>query len=176
MKKVILFLFVLIGVVGNNKLYAQMEAAQQIKWDVVKAVDCNMSQDMAWRVISDPEMFKRASNGYITSVSSTEPTSRVIAFSNGNKRSENITQFDKENRFIVIQFNKESLPQGITSAMITIFAKGNDEKSNITWRAKAEGSKEAKVALMEQLKVEFDNYAIGFAGFAKRIIPAMKMQ
>lgn len=175
MKKVILCLFVLICVFGKKELHAQLGAAQPMKWDVVKNVDCNMSSDVVWDILNDADLLKRASNGYITSVKTTEPTSRAIAFSNGRTRAESIAQSDKENKFMVININKESLPQGVSSAVIAIFAKGEDKKTNITWRARIEGDGEGKQALIDQLKAEFDNYAIGFEKIAKNSIPAAVM-
>jgi len=175
MKKVIVSLFVLICILGKKELHAQMGAAQQIKWDVVKDVDCNMSPDVVWNFLNDTVMLKRASNGYVTSIKTTDPTSRIIVFSNGSTRSENILQSEKENKIMVMDINKESLPQGITSEEIAIFVKGDDKKSTITWRAKIEGNKEGKQTLINQLKAEFDDYAIGFEKIAENTIPAATM-
>jgi hypothetical protein len=177
MKKILLSLLLLIGLSGV-KTYAQMEAAQKIKWDLEKNVDVNMEMDMVWDIFSNNDLLKKASNGYvsdITVIDANMPVSRKIVFANGGSRLENITQSEAHNKLIAIDFADSNLPKGIKSAQYAIFIKAKDSKTNVMWRAIIKGEAEAKKALIAQLTAEFDSYAVGLEKMTKKVIPAAKM-
>lgn len=177
MKKILLSLLLLIGLSGV-KTYAQMEAAQKIKWDLEKNVDVNVEMDMVWDIFSNNDLLKKASNGYIsdiTVIDANMPVSRKIVFANGGSRLENITQSEAHNKLIAIDFADSNLPKGIKSAQYAIFIKAKDSKTNVMWRAIIKGEAEAKKALIAQLTAEFDSYAVGLEKMTKRVIPAAKM-
>ncbi|WP_316788288.1 SRPBCC family protein [Pedobacter frigoris] len=177
MKKIILSLLFLTSLT-SVKTYAQMGAAQAVKWDISKSVDINMELDMTWEVFSNNEMLKKASNGYVSSIEvldANSPVSRKIVFSNGGSRIENITQNEPHNRLIAIDFADTNLPKGIKSAEFAIFIKAKDSKTNVTWRALIKGDEEAKKALIAQLTAEFDSYALGLEKMTKKSIPAARM-
>ena len=177
MKKILLSLLLLIGLSGV-KTYAQMEAAQKIKWDIEKNVDVNMEMDMVWDIFSNNDLLKKASNGYvsdITVIDANMPVSRKIVFANGGSRLENITQSEAHNKLIAIDFADSNLPKGIKSAQYAIFIKAKDSKTNVMWRAIIKGEAEAKKALIAQLTAEFESYAAGLEKMTKKVIPAAKL-
>lgn len=177
MKKILLSLLLLIGLSGV-KTYAQMEAAQKIKWDIEKDVDVNMEMDMVWDIFSNNDLLKKASNGYvsnITVIDANMPVSRNIVFANGGSRLENITQSEAHNKLIAIDFADSNLPKGIKSAQYAIFIKAKDSKTNVMWRVIIKGETEAKKALIAQLTAEFESYAAGLEKMTKKVIPAAKL-
>jgi len=177
MKKIILSLLLLTSL-SAVKTYAQMEAAQKVKWDVDKSVDINMELDMTWEVFSNNDLLKKASNGYVSAIEvidANAPVSRKIVFANGGSRVENITQSEPHNKLIAIDFSDTNLPKGIKAAQFAIFLKAKDSKTNVTWRALVKGDGEAKKALIAQLTAEFDSYAAGLEKMTKKTIPAARM-
>ena len=166
MKKITIALFLILGLIGGKKVWAQMAGAQKVTWDVEIRVDVKAAKGDVWRFINDNEKLQYYSNGYVKSVKTIDEelvVSRDIVFSNGKKRSETIVQTDYVNKFMVIKINKASLPKGIKNAEIAIFTKEiDDENSNIQWLAKIEGNKSKKKILIKQLKAEFESYAKGF--------------
>lgn len=177
MKKIILSVLLLIGLSGV-KTYAQMEAAQKVKWDVEKSVDLNMEADAVWDIFNNNDLLKKASNGYVTEISVIDanmPISRKIVFANGGSRSELITQNEAHNKLIAIDFSDTGLPKGIKSAQYAIFIKAKDGKANVAWGALVKGDAEAKKALIEQLTAEFNSYAVGLDRLTKKSIPAARM-
>lgn|GEM_PF-1175722 len=177
MKKVLLSLLLLTSL-SAIKTNAQMAAAQQVKYDIVKNADIDMEADSLWQIFNNNELMKKASNGYISAIEVVDtnmPVSRKVVLSNGNSRIENITQNEPHNKFIVIQFSDSALPKGIKSAMMSVVLKAKDSKTNITWRALVKGDGEAKKALIAQLTSEFDSYVAGLDKMTKKSIPAMRM-
>lgn len=176
MKKIILSLLVLTGL-SAYKANAQMEAAQTVKWDITKEVSVNMEADAVWEIFSKPELLKKASNGFVTSIETDAnmPSSRKVTFADGSSRVENIDQNEPHNKLIAISLVDTSLPKGIKSAQIAIFIKATGEKAGITWRAMIKGNSEAKEALTKQLNAEFDAYAVGLNNMIKKTIPAARM-
>jgi carbon monoxide dehydrogenase subunit G len=177
MKKIILSLLLLTGL-SAIKANAQMGAAQKITYDVNKEATINMPQDQVWEVLNQPELLKKASNGYATSITVTDanfPVEREVTFADNSKRKETIKQLEQEHKFMVIQLGNDFLPKGVTEAEIVIFTKAKDEQCNITWKAKIKGNDEGKKALIEKLTAEFDSYAIGFDKLTKKSVPAMRM-
>jgi len=177
MKNILWSIFLLVGLTAT-KANAQMPSAQQVKWDASKEVELNMDVDTVWEIFQQPELLKRASNGYVTSVEVTDPkfsVSRKMVFANGTSRLENIVQNERQNKLMVIEFANASLPKGIKSAEIAIFIRAKDPKTKILWKAKATGDNEAKRLLMEQLSAEFDGYVAGFNKMGRKVIPAVKM-
>lgn len=177
MKKILLSLLLLIGLSGV-KTYAQMEAAQKVKWDLEKNADINMEMDMVWDIFSNNDLLKKASDGYvseITVIDANMPVSRKIVFANGGSRLENITQSEAHNKLIAIDFADNNLPKGIKAAQYAIFIKAKDSKTNVMWRVIIKGEAEAKKALIEQLSAEFESYAAGLQKMTKKVIPAAKM-
>lgn len=177
MKRIILSLMLLTGLSAITAK-AQMGEAQTIKWDVSKDVTLNISQDIAWEILNQPEMLVKASNGYVTSIVVTDakfPVSRDVFFADGSKRSETIKQMEKEHKFMVIQLAEASLPKGVKEAEFAIFTKAKGDLSTISWTALIIGNAEGKKALMEQLKAEFESYAAGFDKMAKNSVPATPM-
>jgi hypothetical protein len=167
----------ILGVLGGKSVYAQMGAAAPIKWDLSKEVAFNMEQSRAWEILNSPELLKIAANGYLTSMTISDPTfpvSRDLVFTDGTKRSESIVQLDQEYKFMKITINKASLPKGITEAEIIIFTRPKGDKTNIMWGAVLKGNEEAKKAMVGQLTAEFDSYVAGFEKMTKSI-PAMKL-
>jgi carbon monoxide dehydrogenase subunit G len=166
MKKTVILLSFVIGLIATKNVEAQMAAAGKIVWDVEINVDVKTSKGAVWRLINDNEQLQKHSNGYVKSVKTIDEelvVSKEIIFANGKKRTETIAQTDYVNKFMVIQINKSSLPKGIKNAEIAIFTKDiDDDNSNILWVAKIEGKKSSKQKLMDQLKAEFESYAIGF--------------
>jgi hypothetical protein len=177
MKKILLSLFILTSL-SAVKTYAQMGAAQKVKWDVEKNVEINMEMDMVWDIFTSNEQLQKASNGYVSAIEVIDPKfpmSRKITFSNGGNRFENITQSEAHNKLIAISFSDTNLPKGIKSAEYAIFIKAKDSKTSVMWRAKMQGNEEAKKALIAQLNAEFDSYAIGLEKLNKKSIPAARM-
>lgn len=155
-----------------------MEAAQTIKWDITKTVDINMPLDMTWEVFNNNDLFKKASDGYVSAIEVIDanmPVSRKIVFSNGSSRVENVMQNEPQNKLIAINFENANLPKGIKSAEYAIFLKDKNGKTNIVWRAMVKGDAEAKKALVTQLTAEFDSYAAGLDKMTKKSIPAARM-
>ena len=68
MKKIILVIFFINGIVGTHKVFAQMQNAQPIIWDIIKEVNINASQTSVWNFLNDVSMFKSLSNGFVSSV------------------------------------------------------------------------------------------------------------
>lgn len=176
MKKIILSLLLLTGL-SVVKTNAQMEAAQKVNWDVAKDITVNMEADAVWEIFNQPELLKKASNGYVTAIEkdANALSSRKITFSDGSSRMENIDQNEPHNKLIAISLVDTTLPKGIKSAQIAIFIKAKDEKASVTWRAMVKGDNEAKKALIAQLNTEFDNYATGLDKMTKKVIPAARM-
>lgn len=177
MKKILLSLLFLTSL-SAAKTYAQMAAAQKIKWDIEKNVEINMEMDMVWDIFTNNEQLQKASNGYVSAIEVVDPKfpmSRKITFSNGGNRFENITQSEAHNKLIAISFSDTHLPKGIKSAEYAIFIKAKDSKTSVMWRAKVQGNEEAKKALIAQLNAEFESYAIGLEKLNKKSIPAARM-
>lgn len=177
MKKIISAVLLLICLSGV-KTYAQMEAAQKIKWDVEKSTDVNMEMDAVWDIFSNNDLLKKASGGYVSAIEVVDanmPISRKIVFANGGTRLENITQSEAHNKLIAIDFADTNLPKGIKSAQYVLFIKAKDSKTNVMWRAVIKGDAEAKKALIAQLNAEFDSYATGLDAMTKKSIPAARM-
>ncbi|MCD0488570.1 hypothetical protein LPB86_10030 [Pedobacter sp. MC2016-14] len=177
MKNILWLLFLVLGLTAT-KASAQMPTAQQIKWDANKEVELSMDVDSVWEIFQRPELLKRASNGYVTSVEITDPkfpVSRKITFANGASRMENVVQNERQNKLMVIEFANASLPRGIKSAEIAIFIRLQDPTTKILWKAKATGDSEAKKILIEQLTAEFESYVAGFNKMSRKVIPAVKM-
>ncbi|TKC09423.1 hypothetical protein [Pedobacter frigoris] len=177
MKKIILSLLLLTGLTAI-KSYAQMEAAQKVKWDVEKGVEINMELDAIWEVFNNNELLKKASNGYVSAIEVIDaamPISRKIVFSNGDSRLESITQNEAHNKLIAISFDDTKLPKGIKAAQYAIFFKANGSKTNVMWRALVSGDGDGKQALVKQLNAEFDSYAAGLEKMTKKSIPAVRM-
>jgi len=77
---------------------------------------------------------------------------------------ESVVQSDAENKFMVIEFDEKSLPKEVSSVQIAIFTKEKDNSNSIiSWNARIDGDKIAKKVLIDQLKAEFDSYAIGYS-------------
>ncbi|WEK19928.1 MAG: SRPBCC family protein [Candidatus Pedobacter colombiensis] len=177
MKKIILSLLLLTGL-SVLKANAQMEAAQTVKWDVNKDVTVNMEADAVWKILSEPELLKKASNGYVTGIEVVDanmPISRKITFANGGSRLENVVQNEPHNKLMVMEFADTALPKGIKSAQIAIFTKAKDNQASVSWKAMFKGDSEAKKALTAQLTAEFDSYAAGLEKMTKKVIPAARM-
>lgn len=177
MKKIILSLLLLTGL-SAIKANAQMEAAQKINYEVNKEATINMPQDQVWEILNQPELLKKASNGYATSIKITDPTFpvvREVIFADGSKRTETVKQLEQEHKFMVIQVGNDYLPKGVTEAEIVIFTRNKDTQCLINWRAKIKGNNEGKKALVEKLTAEFNSYATGFDLLTKKAIPATRM-
>lgn len=177
MKKIILSILLLTGL-SAIKANAQMAAATKVKWDVEKDIVIDMEMDNVWDIFNNNELLKKASNGYTSAIEVIDanmPVSRKIIFSNGSSRIENITQNEAHNKLISINFSDTGLPKGIKSAEYAIFIKAKDSKTAVVWRAKINGSEEAKKALIAQLTAEFNSYATGLDKMTKKSIPATRM-
>jgi len=172
MKKTILSIFLILGIAGTNNIFAQMESARQITWDIVTKANVNASQYTSWKMLNDLSMIKSLSNGFVLSAEIIEGKkllTRNIVFADSSKRIESVVQTDIENMFLVIEIKKESLPKGVTSAEIAIFTKEKDnDNSIISWNAQIEGDETGKTELINQLKAEFDSYALGFSKIPKQ--------
>jgi hypothetical protein len=167
MKKIILVIFFINGIVGTHKVFAQMQNAQPIIWDIIKEVNINASQTSVWNFLNDVSMFKSLSNGFVSSadiVSGKNPLTLNLVFADGSNRLESVVQSDAENKFMVIEFDEKSLPKEVSSVQIAIFTKEKDNSNSIiSWNARIDGDKIAKKVLIDQLKAEFDSYAIGYS-------------
>lgn len=155
-----------------------MAAARPVNWDIAKSVDINMEFDNTWEIFNNNELLKKASNGYVTTIEvidASMPVSRKVIFANGSSRVENITQNEPHNKLMSMEFAETSLPKGIKSAMVVLFFKAKDAKTNIIWRALVKGDDEAKKALVAQLTTEIDSYAVGLDKMTKKVIPAARM-
>lgn len=155
-----------------------MGAAQKISYDIDKEIIINMPQDGVWEILNQPDLLKKASNGYVTSVTVTDanfPVEREVVFSDNSKRKESIKQLDKQYKFMVIQLGTESLPKGVNEAEIMIFTKDKDKQCQINWKALVKGNSEGKKALIEKLTAEFNSYAAGFEKLTKNVIPAASL-
>ena len=166
MKKTVIILLLTIGLIGINKVSAQMGTAQTITWDVEVETDVKASKGNVWSYLNHVEKLKSLSNGYVKSIKEIDEeivVSRDIVFSNGKQRSETITQTNVVEKFMVIKFKEKSLPKGVKKGTVGVFTKAiDDENTNIKWFARIEGKKSAKKALLVQLKTEFESYAKGF--------------
>ncbi|MNL23257.1 hypothetical protein D3C87_1446360 [compost metagenome] len=177
MKKIILSLLLLTSL-STVRTYAQMAAAQKVKWDIEKNVEINMEMDMVWEIFNNNEQLKKASNGYVSTIEVIDPNfpmSRKIVFSNGGSRIENITQNEAHNKLIAIDFSDTGLPKGIKAAQYAIFIKAKDNKTSVKWRALVKGDEETKKTLIAQLNAEFDSYALGLDKMTKKAVPATRM-
>ena len=167
MKRIILSICLILGIIGNNKIFAQMQNAQPITWDIVKEINVNASQNTVWKLLNDASMLKSLSNGFVSSadiVSSKNPLTINLVFSDSSNRLESVVQSDAENKFMVIEINKKSLPKDVTSVQIAIFTKVKDNSNSIiSWNARIDGDKIAKKVIIDKLKAEFDSYAIGYS-------------
>ncbi len=148
--------------IGVQKAHAQMEAAEPVKWDLTQECKLNISQDALWVILTDVKQLAPLSNGFVSSITDKGKNARVVTFADGSKRTENVTQSDTENKFMVIEFSKESLPEGISDAQIAIFTREQNDKSTLVWRVRITGKDKSKQSLIARLKEEFSNYQTGF--------------
>lgn len=171
LKKITLSLVIFLMAVGVKEVSAQMAAATPIKWDVTKVITIPMEQYDVWEILNDVERLQALSNGFATSIKiidANSPVEREVEFADASKRLETISQTDIINKFMVIKFDPKALPEGIKAAEIAVFTKSlDDDQAQISWNFKVEGGKKEKAALMEKIKAEFENYAIGFEKAAK---------
>jgi hypothetical protein len=159
-------LFLLLDTIGRNEVFEQMGNAQNRKWNIEKKVNVNAPQSSVWCFLNEVDMLVRFSNGYVASAEIAGkdfPLAMNFVFSNGYKRSVSVVQSDAENKFMVIEINKESLLKGVTNGLILIFTKAVDDgNSSINWAVKIDGENPGKQILIDQLKAEIESYAIGF--------------
>ncbi|MNE61339.1 hypothetical protein D3C80_1565470 [compost metagenome] len=104
------------------------------------------------------------------------PFDRVLTFSDGSKRIEQVDQIDKQHKFLSYRFKDESLPKGVVSVSIAVFTKNVNGSTEVKWHADIEGEKEAKKALVEQLNKEFDAYLSGLDNMIKNSVPAQGLE
>jgi carbon monoxide dehydrogenase subunit G len=158
--------FLLQDTIGGYEVFAQMGKAQKREWDIEKKVNVNASQSSVWCFLNEVDMLVRFSNGYVASAeikSKDFPLTMNFVFSNGYKRSVSVVQSDAENKFMVIEINKESLLKGVTNGLILIFIRAVDDgNSSVNWAVKIDGGNPGKQIVIDQLKAEIESYAIGF--------------
>ncbi|UKJ07645.1 hypothetical protein [Solitalea lacus] len=180
MKKII-SLIVLLGLIviaSPKPAQAQMAAAQQVSWDVSKIATVKAEQDAVWDLLSNLKEITVYGKGTVKSVEiigTSLPYDRVLTFSDGAKRKEQIDQIDQRYKFMAYRFKDESLPKGIEKVSIAVFTKDNNGNTEVKWLARIEGNKDAKMSLVEQLTKEAEVYLSGMANLFNNAIPAMKM-
>lgn len=166
MKKILLLCCILIGL-ATKPIYAQMAAAQQVQWAIDEKLEVPVQRDDLWAAMKDNSLVEKLSNGFVLSIVNKDdimPILREATFKDGSKREELLSQIEDQHRFLVFKLKDSSLPKGIKSAQFALFTKEKgDASSELNWRVHVEGSKDAKEALVQQLKTEIEAYKIGYA-------------
>lgn len=159
-------LFLSQGLALEGKVLVKMDSVQKREWIIEKNVNVNASQSYAWSILNDVNMLARLSNGYVVSaeiINKDFPLTINFKFSNGYKRSTSVVQSDTENKFMIIEINKESLLKGVKNCLILIFIRAMDDgNSCVNWAVKIDGDNPGKNILVDQLKAEIESYSIGF--------------
>lgn len=164
--KKIRLLFLLQGLDIHDEVFVKMDSVRKREWIIEKNVNVNASQSYVWSILNDVNMLVRLSNGYVVSaeiINEYFPRTINFIFSNDYKRSVSVVQSDAENKFMVMEINKESLLKGIKNCLILIFIRAVDNgNSSVNWAVKIDGDNPGKDILVEQLKAEIESYMIGF--------------
>lgn len=180
MNKIARIIVIVVALVSMKSAFAQMGAAQKVVWDVTKVTTIPADQMSVWELLSNPKNMEFYTKGFIKSVEikgTGLPLERIITFENGTTRTEEINQIEMQHKFMSYQLVGESLPKGLEDVSIAVFTKEKGETTEVSWMAMVLGNdKEAKKMLTDQLKVEFEKYAVGLTNLFKNAVPAAKMQ
>lgn len=183
MKKIVLLLSVMFGLVSSSSVYAQMAAAKKVEWSVHVELDVPIERDSLWSLLKDYSLVSKLSEGYITSVVNKDnihPILREVSFADGSKREELLTQVEEQHRFLAFKIKDTSLPKGIKSAEFAYFTKEIDNKnSKVSWLVRVEGDNEAKEAFIKRLNIEMQSYRAGYAKYLNakpKVVEMMRMQ
>jgi hypothetical protein len=164
--KKIRLLFPLQGLDIHDEVFVKMDSVRKREWIIEKTVNVNASQSYVWSILNDVNMLVRLSNGYVVSaeiINGYFPRIINFIFLNDYKRSVSVVQSDAENKFMVMEINKESLLKGIKNCLILIIIRAVDNgNSSVNWAVKIDGDNPGKDILVEQLKAEIESYMIGF--------------
>ncbi|MNK14974.1 Polyketide cyclase / dehydrase and lipid transport [compost metagenome] len=182
MKKIYSAILVLgfVALAGINPARAQaMGGAQVATWDVTKQTTVKADKQTVWKFISNSKDIEVYTKGFIKSVEikGTEvPFERIITFTDGTTRTEEIQQLQREGKFVSYQIKAESLPKGVKDVCLGLFiTKSNGDVTEVSWQAMIMGDNEAKKAFKAQLTAEFEKYAAGLTDFFNKATPAAKM-
>jgi len=147
------------------KGYAQMGSAKTVSWDVDVRFVVPVQQDSIWTVWKDYTLVPHISNGYVQRIVNEDnilPIRRQVYLSNGQKRTEILTQLDEQHKFLVYHIDESSLPEGLKLIQIAIFTKeGEDGKTELNCKAIVNGDKSVKNKVIEQIKAEIEQYQLG---------------
>jgi hypothetical protein len=159
------YLMILFFCVANYSCcFAQMEAAQKIRWDFDTTVKFNKPVPALWDAIKDPAQWAAISNGYITSIDvkgSTQNLKREITFADGSKRKDEVTQYQPEYKFIVLKIT-DPVPASITSNTLAFTAATEGEGvSTLHVFFRADGDEAQKTIFINALRKEIANYMEG---------------
>lgn len=182
MKKLVLLMGIMCGL-ASSSVYAQMAAAVRITPTVEAKLEVSVERDSLWSLMIDHSMVSQLSDGYILSIENKDniaPILREVKLKNGTTREELLTQFETQHRFYVSKFKDSSLPKGVKSAQIAVFARERKEGgAEIVWDVIINGDKEAKELLRQQMEAEVQAYKAGFAKYLNaksQAVPMMRMQ
>ena len=182
MKKVLLLCCVLIGF-ATRPIYAQMAAAVRITPTVEDRLEVPVERDSLWSLMIDNSLVSQLSGGYVLSIENKDniaPILREVKLQDGTIREELLSQFEVQNRFYVSRFKDSSLPKGIKSVQLAVFAREKKEESaEIVWDVNIDGEKDAKELLRQQMTAEVQAYKAGFTKNLKaksQTVPMMRMQ
>ncbi|MDR2284375.1 MAG: hypothetical protein LBE37_14245 [Sphingobacterium sp.] len=181
MKKHIFLVTFVLTFLGLSSSNAQMAAAVRITPTVEDKLEVSVERDSLWSLMIDYSMVSQLSEGYVVSIENKDdiaPILREVKLKNGSIREELLTQFEQQNRFYVSRFKDSSLPKGVKSVQIAVFAREKKEGgSQIVWDVLIEGDKEAKESLKQQMTAEVQAYKAGFAKYlsgAAKAVPMMQ--
>ncbi|NML23910.1 hypothetical protein HHL16_23720 [Pseudoflavitalea sp. G-6-1-2] len=163
MKKIKLIAGLLMAACGTAT--AQMGEAQKITFDKDTTVNFNVSVDAVWKLVKDPAKWNELSNGHISSISTKGSLEtallRTISFADGTTRTDEVSQFMPEYKFIVNRV-VAPLPKGVTEN-IYMFSLVNEEGkgTQMKYSIKVDGSEPGKQQLLAALIKEMDAFLRG---------------
>ena len=116
-----------------------------------------MPRDEVWELLKEPSQWSEISNGHIARVVIKKLGSgmkKEIVFADSSRRFDFITQYQPEYRFIVTEVTKP-IPEGVTQNLFAVVVNAVTESScSFIYRIKVEGSEQAKLQLLNELKIE----------------------
>jgi len=174
-----MFVFGFIVIANVKPAQAQeMGAAQKVQWDITKETTMKIDQETVWELLSNLKHIGSYTKDFIKSVEvkgTSLPFDRILTFTDGTTRSEQIEQIERQHKFISYKISAQSLPKGLKDVTIGIFTKAKGESTEVSWLALIEGEKDAKKAFIAQLTAEFEKYASGMTNLLNNSVPAAKM-
>lgn len=159
-------IFLVLTLLVNTQVKAQMEAAEKVHWDADTVVNFTVKSSPVWDLIKDMSKWNELSNGFVQSVtvSGQEPNqTRIVKFADGSERKDLITQYQPEYKMIVLKL-ADPLPAGIQDATVAYYVSHKESGgSELRVTILVKGEKAGKNKLVERLKQEAASYLKGIS-------------